>query len=145
MGPGEPWDVGQAGEVAIVDGVRGTWQVDPAQLGESFRGRAALLSPLDGLVMDHKRLTEIFQFDYQLQMYKPKAKRRWGYFALPVLYGDRFVGKLDGTADHDKSVLRIDAMHRDVDFSPVMQRAVDTEIESLADMLQLKVSTASLT
>lgn len=93
--------------------------------------------------MDRKRLTEIFQFDYQLEMYKPKANRRWGYFALPVLYGDRFVGKLDATADHDRGVLRVDALHREVDFTTAMERAVAAEIESLAHMLQLKVSMVS--
>jgi uncharacterized protein len=44
-------------------------------------------------------MVELFEFDYALEMYKPVAKRRWGYFALPVLYGDRLVGKLDAMAD----------------------------------------------
>ena len=80
----------------------GTWRVDPALLGRPFPGRAALLSPLDRLVHDRKRMTELFEFDYQLEMYKPAAERRWGYWALPVLYGDRLVGKLDATADRDR-------------------------------------------
>ena len=58
-----------------------------------------MLSPLDRLVFDRKRMTELFEFDYQLEMYKPVAKRRWGYWAMPILYGDRLVGKLDATAD----------------------------------------------
>ncbi len=95
--PVEPLDVAEQGEAAVVDGVKGTWRVDPAQLGQPFRGRAALLSPLDRLVVDRKRTAEIFEFDYQLEMYKPAAQRRWGYFALPVLVGDRLVGKLDAT------------------------------------------------
>jgi hypothetical protein len=57
------------------------------------------LSPFDRLIHDRRRTVELFEFDYQLEMYKPAAKRRWGYFALPILYGDRLVGKLDTTAD----------------------------------------------
>ena len=115
--PVEPLDVGEVGEPAVVEGVRGTWRVDPAQLGQPFEGRAALLSPFDRLVHDRKRMVELFEFDYQLEMYKPAAKRRWGYFALPILYGDRLVGKLDATADRKAGVLRVDAIHEDVPFT----------------------------
>ena len=97
MPGGEPNDVADAGEPAVVEGVRGTWRVDPEQLealDRPFRGRTALLSPLDRLVFDRKRMTELFAFDYQLEMYKPAAARRWGYWAMPVLHGDRLVGKL---------------------------------------------------
>jgi uncharacterized protein YcaQ len=80
---------------------------------------------------------EVFEFDYQLEMYKPVAKRRWGYFALPILHGDRFVGKLDATADRKARVLRVDAVHRDVPFTKAMTAAVDREIEDLADWLGL--------
>ena len=72
-----------------------------ADLDDAFDGRAALLSPLDRLVMDRKRQEEILEFDYQLEMYKPAAKRRWGYWAMPILYDDALVGKLDATADRD--------------------------------------------
>ena len=114
--------MGEVGEPAVVEGVRGEWRVDPAQLGQPFTGRAALLSPLDRLVYDRKRMTELFGFDYQLEMYKPAAKRRWGYWALPILYGDRLVGKLDATADREAGVLRVDAIHEDVPFSRADRR-----------------------
>ena len=94
--PVEPIDVGEAGEPAVVEGVKGEWRVDPALLdATSFEGRTALLSPFDRLVHDRERTQELFGFEYSLEMYKPAAKRRWGYFALPVLHGDRLVGKLD--------------------------------------------------
>jgi len=135
--PVEPMDVGEAGEAAVVEGVTGRWRVDPAQLGQPFSGRAALLSPFDRLIHDRKRTVELFELDYQLEMYKPAAKRRWGYFALPVLYGDRLVGKLDATADRAAGVLRVAALHQDVDFSPAMTAAVDREIADLARWLGL--------
>jgi uncharacterized protein YcaQ len=135
--PVEPNDVGAAGEPAVIAGVRGEWRVDPAQLAQPFNGRAALLSPLDRLVYDRKRMADIFDFDYQLEMYKPAARRRWGYYALPILYGDRLVGKLDARADRKAGVLRVNAVHEDVDFSDVMRDEVRAEIDGLAAWLEL--------
>jgi len=144
--PHEPNHVGEAGEPAVVEGLRGTWRVDPGQLerlGEPFAGRAAVLSPLDRLVYDRKRMADVFEFDYQLEMYKPVAKRRWGYWAMPVLVGDRLVGKVDATADRDRGVLRVDAVHRDVEFSTAMAKAVDREITDLARWLGLGLDVAT--
>jgi uncharacterized protein YcaQ len=135
--PVEPNDVAEVGEPAVIDGVRGGWRVDPAQLGQPFTGRAAILSPLDRLVYDRRRMTEIFEFDYQLEMYKPAAKRRWGYFALPILYGDRLVGKLDATADRKAGVLRVHAVHEDFEWPKRMAAAIDREITDLGNWLEL--------
>ena len=139
----EPADVGEAGEPAVIEGVRGEWRVDPAQLGQSCSGRTALLSPLDRLVYDRKRTTELFEFDYQLEIYKPAAKRRWGYWALPILSGDRLVGKLDATADRTYGVLRVHAIHEDVPFSRATGAAVHREIRALADWLGLDLRLGS--
>jgi uncharacterized protein len=139
----EPSDVAEAGEPAVVEGVKGEWRVDPALLDQPFSGRTALLSPLDRLVFDRKRMAELFEFDYQLEMYKPAAKRRWGYFALPILHGDRLVGKLDATADRDRGVLRVDAVHQDAAFSPAVIAAVDQEIKDLAHWLGLDLMLAA--
>ena len=136
----EPRDVGDAGEPAVVDGVRGQWRVDPSLLGQPFSGRAALLSPFDRLIYDRKRTIELFGFDYQLEMYKPASKRRWGYFALPILYGDQLVGKLDATADRKAGVLGVDAIHQDVDFSRSMAADIDGEIKDLARWLELDLA-----
>jgi uncharacterized protein len=140
--PVEPADVGEAGEPAVVEGVRGTWRVDPALLGQPFSGRAALLSPFDRLIHDRKRTVELFEFDYQLEMYKPAARRRWGYFALPILYGDRLIGKLDATADRKAGALGVNAIHRDVPFDQAMTAAVDSEIKDLARWLELDLHAA---
>jgi uncharacterized protein len=135
--PLEPVDVGEAGEPAVVEGVKGEWRVDPAALGEEFEGRTALLSPFDRLVYDRVRSQELFDFEYTLEMYKPAAKRRWGYFALPILHEDRLVGKLDAKADHEASVLRVHAVHEDVTFTRAMTKAVQAELEDLASWLGL--------
>ena len=130
--PVEPLGAGLAGEPAVVDGVRGEWRVDPTQLGQPFRGRAALLSPFDRLLHDRKRVAELFEFDYILEMFKPVAQRQWGYYALPVLDGDRLVGKLDATAEPAEGELRVRALHWDVSPSQAMIDAVDREIADLA-------------
>jgi len=135
--PIEPVDVADAGEPAVVEGTRGEWRVDPAALGEEFEGRTALLSPFDRLVYDRARALELFGFEYTLEMYKPAAARRWGYFALPVLHDDRLVGKVDAKADHKASVLRVNAVHEDVRFTRAMTRAVRAELEDLAAWLAL--------
>jgi uncharacterized protein YcaQ len=96
-----------------------------------------LLSPFDRLIHDRKRAVELFGFDYQLEMYKPAAKRRWGYFALPLLHGDRLVGKIDATADRKASVLRVDAIHEDVRFTRSVSKAVQAELDDLASWLGL--------
>ena len=72
-------------------------------------------------------------------MYKPEAKRRWGYYALPILYGDRLVGKLDARADRKEGELQVTGIHRDVRFTKAMTAAVDREIEDLARWLGLEL------
>jgi uncharacterized protein len=138
--PVEPADVGEVGEPATIEGVKGTWRVDPELLGQPFKGRAALLSPFDRVIHDRKRMAEIFEFDYQLEMYKPAAKRKWGYFALPILYGDRLVGKLDAIADRKGGVFRVHAIHEDVPFTKTMTADIGREIKDLARWLRLEVS-----
>ena len=98
------------------------------------------MSPFDRLIHDRKRLAELFEFDYQLEMYKPAAKRRWGYFALPILYSDRLVGKLDATADRKAGVLRVNAIHQDEPFGKTMTAAVHGEIKDLAHWLELDLT-----
>jgi uncharacterized protein YcaQ len=142
--PGEPQTVGDAGEPAEVEGIAGEWRVEPALLdGAGFSGRAALLSPFDRLVQDRKRLTDLFDYEYYLEMYKPAAKRRWGYFALPILYDDRLVGKLDAKADRKAGVLTVFAIHQDTPFDKRVEEAVDAEIDDLARWLDVELRFAA--
>lgn len=142
--PGEPVHVGEAGAAAEVEGVDGEWRIDPDawERAADHKGRAALLSPFDALVRDRVRLQDLFGFDYVLEMYKPAAQRRWGYFALPILYDDRLVGKLDATADRRAGRLFVDAVHEEGRWSARCRRAVSGEIDRLADWLDLTVTRA---
>ena len=135
--------MGQAGEPAVVEGVKGEWRIDPAQRDQPFAARIALLSPFDRLIHDRKRTLELFDFEYSLEMYKPAAQRRWGYYALPILHGERLVGKLDATADRPAGVLRVNAIHQDQPFTKAMSAAVDKEIAALARWLQLDLVRAA--
>ena len=137
LGVARPKIVGDAGAPAEIEGVAGEWRVDPEATADDFEGRTALLSPFDRLIHDRARALDLFDFEYTLEMYKPKGKRRWGYFALPVLHQDRLVGKVDATADRKTSRLLVNAVHQDVPFTRAMTAAVDAELAALASWLGL--------
>ncbi|WP_371808298.1 DNA glycosylase AlkZ-like family protein [Agromyces sp. Marseille-P2726] len=140
--PNEPIDTRGIGEPARVEGLRGTWRVDPRSLeqaDEPLAERTALLSPLDRLVFDRARLADLFDYEYVLEMYKPRDQRRWGYWAMPILIGDRLVGKVDATADRAEGVLRVDAIHEDEPFTRDVVEAVFSELDSLAGWLGLEI------
>ena len=75
------------------------------------RGHATLVSPFDALVWDRPRTLRVFGFDYRIEVYVPAPQRAYGYFVLPVLFGDALVGRLDLKADRRASVLRVVAAH----------------------------------
>jgi uncharacterized protein YcaQ len=140
--PVETTRVGDAGEPATIEGLKGVWRVDPEALGQPFAGRTVLLSPFDGLIRDRKRMLDLFDFDYALEMYKPRAKRRWGYYALPILHGDTLAGKVDATADRENGALVVHAIHEDTPFSRDITDAVRGELEALAEWLGLELQTS---
>lgn len=136
----EQVDLADVGEEAVVEGVRGRWRVDPSLLDAAappFEPRTAVLSPLDQLIHDRTRMAELFEFDYQLEMFKPVATRRFGYWAMPVLHGDRLVAKVDATADRRAGVLRVDAIHADDGYDDAAATGLDAELADLADWLGL--------
>ncbi|MEO7058949.1 MAG: crosslink repair DNA glycosylase YcaQ family protein [Lapillicoccus sp.] len=142
---GEPVGAGDAGEPVVIEGVRGRWRVDPAALDAldaPVSDRTELLAPFDLLLHDRKRMTDMLGFDYTLEMYKPQAKRSWGYYAMPVLHGDRLVGKVDATSDHESGELLLHAVHEDEPFDDGLRSAVELRITELARWLDLTVSAA---
>ncbi len=137
LGVARPRVVGDAGVPAEIEGTKGLWRVDPDASADDFQGRTALLSPFDRLTHDRARALELLDFDYILEMYKPKERRRWGYYALPILHGDMLVGKVDAAADCAAGILRVHTMTRDVPWDRSIMAGVEAELGALAAWLGL--------
>lgn len=141
-----PWTpVGAAGEPAAVEGSTWKFRVDTEALTALDReddagGRVAFLSPYDGMLFDRPRLEQVFEFTYVLEQFKPKPQRRYGFFAHPILMGDRFVGMLDAEVDRDRELLKVNAVHEFLPFEPEEDEMVRAEIGELADWLGVRVS-----
>jgi uncharacterized protein YcaQ len=131
--------VGMAGVEARVEGSAWKWRVDPDALAtlesDDPGGRVAILSPYDRMLFDRPRLTELFDFTYVLEQFKKKHERTYGYFAHPILLGDRFVGMLDAALDKESNLLRVSGVHELLPFDPEEAEIVDLEIAALADWL----------
>jgi len=126
------------GEPVTVEGSTWKWRVDPealAALDLDPGGRAAILNPYDGMLFDRARILELFDFDYKLEQFTPKAKRVYGYFTHPILVGDRFVGLLDAALDKKKENLVVTAVHEAAPFDDDDTEMVRAEIHELAEWL----------
>ena len=134
---GSAEDVGDLGVEATIKGLRGKWRVEPELLERKFRGRTALLSPFDRLVYDRGVTKALFDFDYKLEIYVPVAKRRWGYYVLPALVGERLVGRVDAKRDEKAGVLRVPALHLQPGATDDDLAAVRAELDELAAWLKL--------
>ena len=106
----------EAGEICTVE-VKGMKGPTLYMLSEYKRrkielsGDAFILSPFDALNVYRHRLKNFFDFDYQVECFVPQAKRKYGYFSLPILIGDIFVARMDSKADRKQRVLTIHNLH----------------------------------
>lgn len=73
--------------------------------------RIQFLSPFDHLTIQRKRLIDIFDYEYLIECYVPKQKRKYGYFCLPILYGDQFIGRMDAKAHRKENRLEVISLH----------------------------------
>lgn len=138
-----PWTpVGEAGEPAVIEGSTRKYRVDPqalAALEQDDGGRVAFLNPYDPMLFDRPRLQELFEFEYVLEQFKPKPQRKYGFFAHPILMGDRFVGMLDAEVDREAEMLVVNAVHEFLPFDPEEDEMVRAEIDALAEWLGMGV------
>lgn len=122
----------------------GTWYVhgdDMPVLERIERGRweprATMLSPFDNLIADRARAELLFDLSYRMEIYVPKAKRRYGYYSMPVLDGDRFVARVDPAMDRANGRLLIRAVHAEPDVRTTIEsgRPVAGAVRDLASWL----------
>lgn len=123
---------------------KGTWYVHRSDIrlleklerGE-FEGRTVLLSPFDNLVRDRARNIQFWDFDYKIEIYTPQAKRKYGYYVLPILSNDQLIGRIDPKMDRAQGVLNINAVHLEHNAPRDLKtaRAVRDAIEELAEFL----------
>ncbi len=93
-------------------------------------GDVFILSPFDVLNVYRHRLKTFFDFDYQVECFVPQAKRKYGYFSLPVLVGETFIARMDAKADRKRGILTVHNLH----FEPI--KLTKTMTVKLADAIK---------
>jgi uncharacterized protein YcaQ len=98
---------------------KGEWQAHPEAEDGPIAKRVTFLSPFDRLIHDRDRAEALWDFHYRLEMYVPKAKRQYGYYVLPILRGDRLIGRIDPVLDRKTGVLKVNSVHWEAGVKPV--------------------------
>lgn len=101
------------------------------------RDRGVLLSPFDPVLWDRDRVKRLFDFDLKIEIYVPAARRRWGYYCLPVLAGDALVGRVDLKAHRKEGRLEVKARHLEAGAPSSAVAATDHAIARFAEAVEL--------
>jgi uncharacterized protein YcaQ len=116
-----------AEDLPIIDGLRGgAWQP-----------RTTLLSPFDNLICDRTRTQQLFGFDYRVEIYVPPAQRQYGYYVMPILHGERLIGRVDQKMDRLNGTLSVNAVYAEPDAprSSTAAREIAAAMRDLASFV----------
>ncbi|MBI3661144.1 YcaQ family DNA glycosylase [Candidatus Acetothermia bacterium] len=95
----------------------------------AFDGKARFIAPLDPLLWCRRFVHQLWDFEYAWEVYKPKKQRRWGYYVLPVCYGDKFVARFDGKYDKETGTLYVLAYYEEPGGLPQTHEAIENAFE----------------
>jgi uncharacterized protein YcaQ len=126
LGDGEPWFV-HAEDVPALEDLR----------GGAWAPRTTLLSPFDNLICDRARTEALFGYRYRIGIYTPKGKREFGYFAMPILHGERVIGWVDPRYERKKGRLVVDDVRAEpgAPTGKAVARAVGDAVRDLASFV----------
>lgn len=113
--------------------------LDELRAGE-WQPRTELLSPFDNLICDRERTEQLWDFYYRIEIYVPAAKRQYGYYVLPILHGERFIGRMDSKLDRKSGVYAINALYpeHEGDVTAESGQAIAARLKELADWIGAK-------
>jgi uncharacterized protein YcaQ len=111
---------------------KGEWRAHPDAEDGPVPKRVTFLSPFDRLIHDRDRAEALWNFQYRLEMYVPKPKREYGYYVLPILRGDRLIGRIDPVLDRKTGVLKVNSVHWEAGVKPV---SLQKPLRSLATFI----------
>lgn len=109
-------------------------QLAAAEKPSAAKKQVRLLAPLDCLMWDRRLIEAVFGFSYRWEIYTPAEKRQYSYYVLPVVYGERFAGRIEPVLDRKGGVLRVRHFWPEAGFrdTPAFRRSLETELERLA-------------
>lgn len=111
------------------------WSLLEAVLQEpELKDRCELIAPLDNMLWDRRLIKALFDFDYKWEIYTPKEQRKYGYYVLPLLYGDRFIGRVEAIRDSKAKTLIVKNIwyERDAERTKELQTAIDDCLHKFA-------------
>jgi uncharacterized protein YcaQ len=134
--------------VPVELGLKGDWYMHAEDVGAlqqieagEFEPRTSLLSPFDNLICDRNRTLALWRFDFKLEIYVPKSKR-WGYFVMPLLHGDRIIARFDLAADRKDGVLNVIGERWEPGWDGIRRpvRATKRALDELAAFLNISLT-----
>lgn len=118
-------------EKLYVDGIDYDFYIDKSNLhllenlNKKYSKRVSFIAPLDNLLWDRKLIKELFDFEYKWEVYTPEKERKYGYYVLPVLYGDEFIGRIEPVFEKKTNTLHIRALWLDKYPEKAFKKAID--------------------